>query len=97
METNFLHPHKFFMSTNGRILQVMDGDETPDPAIDDAPVFLQVSLDDFNALKTLSSETLRYPPHNTNPYSTCNALQIPTRVYPDITAPLYAESTTYSN
>ena len=43
---------------------------------------------------TLASETLRHPPHNINSYTTCNVPQIPTRVYPDITAPHYAESTT---
>ena len=90
----FLHPHKFFKSSNGRLLHVTDSHETPDTAIDDASVFIQLSLDEFNALKTLASETLRNPPHNINSYTTCNSPQIPTRVYPDITAPQYAESTT---
>ena len=89
----FLHPHKFFKSTNGRLVHVMDSHGTPDTVIDDASVFIQLSLDEFNALKTLASETLRHPPHN-NSYTTCNAPQIPTRVYPDITAPHYSESTT---
>ena len=90
----FLQPHKFFKSSNGRLSHVTDSHETPDPAIDDASVFIQLSFDDFNALKTLASETLRHPPHNTNSYTTCNAPQFPTRVYPDITAPQYADSTT---
>ena len=90
----FLHPYKFFKSSNGRLLHVTDSHETPDTAIDDASVFIQLSLDEFNALKTLASETLRHPPHNNNSYTTCNAPQIPTRVYPDITAPHYSESTT---
>ena len=90
----FLHPHKFFKSSNGRLLHVTDSHETPHTAVDDASVFIQLSLDEFNALKTLASETLRLPPHNINSYTTCNAPQFPTRVYPDITAPHYAESTT---
>ena len=90
----FLHPHKLIKSSNGRLLHVTDSHETPDTAIDYASVFIQLSLDEFNALKTLASETLRHPPHNINSYTTCNAPQIPTRVYPDITAPHYAESTT---
>ena len=66
----FRHPHKFFRSSNGRLLHVTDSHKTPDPAIDDASVFIQLSLDEFNALKTLASETLRHPPHNTNSYTT---------------------------
>ena len=88
-----LHPHKFFKSTNGRLLHVTDSHESQDTAIDDASLFIQLSLDEFNALKTLANETMRHPPHN-NSYTTCNAPQIPTRVYPDITAPHYSESTT---
>ena len=90
----FLHPQKFFKSSNERLLHVTESHETPDPAIDDASVFIQLSLDEFSALKTLACETLRHPPHNANSYTTCNAPQIPKRVYPDITAPHYAEYTT---
>ena len=90
----FLHPQKFSRSSNGRLLHVTDSHETPDPGTDDASAFIQLSLVEFNALKTLACETLRHPSHNTMSYTTCKTPQIPTRVYPDITAPHYAESTT---
>ena len=88
------HSHKFFKSTNGRILHVTDSDKTPDPATDDASAFIQLNLDKFDALKTVASETLRHPPLNSNLKTTYNATQFPTRVYPDITTPHDAESTT---
>ena len=90
----FLQPHKFFKSSNGQLSHVTDSHENPDTALDEASVFIQLSFDEFNALKAFARETLRHPPHNTNSYTICNAPQIPTRVYPVITAPHYAESTT---
>ena len=90
----FLQPHKFFKGTNGRLLHVTDSIETPALATDDTSALIQLSWDEFNALETLASETLSHPPHNINSYTTCNAPQIPTRVYPDITAPHYSDSTT---
>ena len=69
----------------------MDDENTP--AASDDTTFLQLSLQEFNALKTLANETLNRPPPSTNAYTACNHPQVPSRVYPDITAPLYAEST----
>ena len=88
----FLHPHKFFKSSKGRLLHVMDDDNTP-AAPDDTTAFLQLSLQEFIALKVLAKETLNQAPPLTNAYTACNNPQVPSRVYPDITAPLYAEST----
>ena len=51
------------------------------------------TLDEINELKTFAGETLRHPPHKTKSYTACNAPQVPTRVYPEITAPLYGAST----
>ena len=88
----FLHRHKFFKFFKGRLLHVMDDDNTP-AAPDDTTAFLQLSLQEFNALKVLANETLTQPPPLTNAYTACNNPQVPSRVYLDITAPLYAEST----
>ena len=68
-------------------------DETTKTATDDAAVFIQLSWNEFNALETFASETLRYPPHNTNSYTTCKPPQVPTRAYPGTTSPLYDEYT----
>ena len=89
----FLHPHKFFKSSKGRLLHVMDDDNTP-AAPDDTTAFLQLSLQEFNALKVLANEALNQPPPLPNTYTVCNNTEVPSRVYPDITAPHYAESTT---
>ena len=67
-------------------------DNTP-AAPDDTTAFLTLSLQEFIALKVLANETLNQPPPLTNAYTACNNPQVPSRVYPDITAPLYAEST----
>ena len=86
----FFHSHKFFKISNGQLLHVADSVDTTNPAT----AFNHLNLDEFNAIKTLASETLKDPPHNTNSYTTCKAPQVPTRVYPNITASLYCESTT---
>ena len=57
---HFLHPHKFFKSSKGRLLHDMDDNKTP-PAPDDTTAFLQLSLQEFNALKVLANETLNQP------------------------------------
>ena len=88
----FLQPHKFFKSSKGRLLHVMNDENTP-AASDDTTAFLQLSLQEFNALKALANETLNQPGSSTNAYTACNNPQVPRRVYPDITAPQYAEST----
>ena len=88
----FLHPHKFFKSSKGQLLHVMDDNNTP-AAPDDTTAFLQLSMQEFNALKVLANEILKQPPPLTNAYTACNNPQVPSHVYPDITAPLYAEST----
>ena len=96
METILLHLYKFFKSSKGRLLHVMDDDNTP-AAPDDTTAFLQLSLQEFNALKVLANETLIQPHPLPNTYTVSNDPQVPSRVYPDITAPHYAESTTQSN
>ena len=88
----FLNPHKFFKNSKRRLLQVMDDENTP-AASDDTTAFLQLSLQEFDALKSLANETLNQPPPLTNAYTACNNPQVPSRVYPDITAPHYAEFT----
>ena len=88
----FLRPHKFFKNSKGRLLHVMDDEDTP-AAPGDTTAFLQLNLQEFNALKALANETLNQPPPLTNAYTACNNPQVPSRVYPDITAPLYTEST----
>ena len=88
----FLHPHKFFKTSNGRLLHVMDDDNTP-AATDDTTAILQLSLQEFNALKVLANETLTQTRPSNNAYTACNNPQVPSRVYPDITDPLYSEST----
>ena len=89
----FLHPRIFFKSSKGRLLHVMDNDNTL-AAPDDTTAFLQLSLQQFNALMVLANETLNQQPPLPNTYTVCNNPQVPIRVYPDITAPHYAESTT---
>ena len=71
----------------------MDNESTL-AASDNTTAFLQLSLQVFNALKALANETSNQPPPLTNPYTVCNNPQVPSCVYPDITAPHYRESTT---
>ena len=70
----------------------MVDDNTP-AAPDDTTAFLQLSLHEFLALKALANETLNQRPLLTNAYTACINPQVPSGVYPDITASLYAEST----
>ena len=59
----FLHPHKFFKSSKGRLLHVMDNEDTAaDPG--DTTAILQLSLQEANALKAIANETLNQPPTN---------------------------------
>ena len=71
----------------------MDDDNTL-AAPDDTTAFLQLSLQEFDAPKVLANETLNQPPPLPNTYTVCNNPQVPSRAYPDITTPHYAESTT---
>ena len=71
----------------------MDDENTP-AASDDTTAFLQLSLQEFIALKALAKETLNQPPCLTNAYTAFNYPQVPSHVDPDITAPHYAASTT---
>ena len=70
----------------------MDDENTP-AAPDDTTAFLQLSLQEFNALKAFANENLNQPPPLTIALTACINPQVPSRVYPDITAALYAEST----
>ena len=88
----FLHPHNFFNSSKGRLLHVMDDENTPATS-DDTTAFLQLSLQEFNALKAPANETLNQPPPLTNAHTACKNTQVPSRIYPDITATFYAEFT----
>ena len=72
-------------------------DENTLAAPDDTTAFLQLSLQEFNALKALANETLNQSPPLTNAYTACKNHHVTSRVYTDITAPLFAESETYSN
>ena len=69
-------------------------DENKPAASDDTTAFLQLSLQEFNALKALANETLNQPPHLTNEYTSYKNSQVPSRVQPDTTALHYAESLT---
>ena len=71
----------------------MDNGNTP-AASDDTTAFLRLSLQEINVRKSLANETLNQPPPSTNAYTACNNPQVASRVYPDITAPHYAEPTT---
>ena len=88
----FLHSHKFFKSSKGRFVHVMDDENLP-AASDDTTTFLHLSLQEFNALKALANENLNQPPPLTNAYTACNNPEVPSRVYSNIATPLYAEST----
>ena len=46
-------------------------------ASDDTIAFLQLSLQEFNALKALANETFNQPPPLTNAYTACNNLRSP--------------------
>ena len=70
----------------------MDDESTP-ASSDDFTAFLQLSLKEFKALKALGNENFNQAPPLTNTYTACNNPQVPSCVYPDITAPFYAEST----
>ena len=72
----FLHPHKFFKSSKGRLLHVMDNEDTPaDPG--DTIAILQLSLQEANALKAIANETLNQPPTLTNAHTASNNPQVP--------------------
>ena len=56
-------------------------------AYDDTTAFFQLSLQEFNALKSPANETLNQPPPLINAYTACKNPPVLSLVYPDITAP----------
>ena len=88
----FLHPQRFFVSSHGRFIQIMDGNEDSSQIEDKSP-FLYLTKHEFLALQGLAKQNLRpkspknYTVQPTTPY-------IPLRVYPDISVPHYSETTT---
>ena len=89
----FLHSHKFFKTSTGRFLNILDDDLSTSTPTDDASAFLELNLGEFTALKLLASETIKHQTGRSN-YTSCSQPPVPPRVYPDITAPVYTESTT---
>ena len=88
----FLHPQRFFASSQGRFIQIMDGTEDS-PQIEDNSPFLYLTKHEFLALQGLAKETLQL--HSPSNY-TADPISpnVPPRAYPDISAPHYSETTT---
>ena len=88
----FRHPQRFLASSQGRFIQIMDGNEDL-PQIEDNSPFLYLTKAEFLALQGLAKETLQL--HSPSNY-TANPTppNVPLRAYPDISAPHYSETTT---
>ena len=88
----FLHPQQFFASSQGRFIQILDGNEEL-PQIEDNFPFFYLTKHEYLALQGLPKETLQL--HSPSNY-TANPTppNVPLRAYPDISAPHYSETTT---
>ena len=88
----FLHPQRFFASSQGRFIHILDGNEDPASIEDNSP-FLHLTKHEFLALQGLAKETLQLNSHSSY---TANPTppNVPPRAYPDISAPHYSETTT---
>ena len=88
----FLHPQLFFASSQGRFIQILDGNEDL-PQIEDNSPFLYLTKHEILALQGLAKETLQL--HSPSNY-TANPSppDVLLRAYPDISAPHYSETTT---
>ena len=88
----FLHPQRFFFSSQGRLIQIMDGKEDS-PQIEDKSPFLFLTKHEFLALQGLAKDTLHQnSPSNHTAHPT--PPDVPLRAYSDISAPHYSETTT---
>lgn len=89
----FLHPQRFFQCSNGRFIHIVDNDSPSSPSNMDSP-FFQLTKSEMNALQSLAQETLRHQQTDSN-YAPLKATpKLPPRIYPDVSAPRYSETTT---
>ena len=88
----FLHPQRFFTSSQGQFIHILDDSENPSLIENNAP-FLYLTKNEFLALQGLAKETLQMT-RDSNCISDTVPTIIPPRIYPDVTAPHYSETTT---
>ena len=88
----FLHPQRFFASSQGRFIHILDGDEDPASIEENSP-FLHLTKHEFSALQGLAKETAQLNSHS-NYTANPTPPNVPPRAYPDISAPHYSETTT---
>ena len=87
----FLHPQRFFASSQGRFIHILDSNGDPASIEDNSP-FLHLTKHEFLALQGLAKQILQINSHSN---STANPTppNVRPRVYPDISAPHYSETT----
>ena len=85
----FTHPQKFFRSSNGRFIQIVD--TSPEYETSDA-AFMYLTSAEFRALISLARETLQQVAKPDAEYTTPDAPRLPNRIYPNVVGPHYADT-----